>query len=132
MVLIMLNQRLRKIRTEHKLTQQNIADVLGIDRTTYTVYETGVTTPSPATLVKLSQIYNVTVGYLMGVEDNHPELKRDYPQQNEERLLSEDPIALLRKNEKELLMYFRVLPDEEKLRVTDELKRMAQESQNKL
>lgn len=132
MVLIMLNQRLRKIRTEHKLTQQNIADALGIDRTTYTVYETGVTTPSPATLVKLSQIYNVTVGYLMGVEDNHPELKRDYPQQNEERLLSEDPIALLRKNEKELLMYFRVLPDEEKLRVTDELKRMAQESQNKL
>ena len=128
----MLNQRLRKIRTEHKLTQQNIADALGIDRTTYTVYETGVTTPSPATLVKLSQIYNVTVGYLMGVEDNHPELKRDYPQQNEERLLSEDPIALLRKNEKELLMYFRVLPDEEKLRVTDELKRMAQESQNKL
>lgn len=128
----MLNERLRKIRLEHKLTQQNIADVLGIDRTTYTVYETGVTTPSPATLVKLSQIYNVTVGYLMGVEDNHPELRRETPMSKEQRVLSEDPIALLRKNEKELLMYFRVLPDDEKKRVTGELRQLAQESQSKL
>lgn len=127
----MLNERLRKIRTEHKLTQQNIADVLGIDRTTYTVYETGVTTPSPATLVKLSQIYNVTVGYLMGVEDNHPELKRNSFEQQEEGLLNGDPIALLRKNEKELLMYFRVLPDDEKQRITEELKKLVQEKQEK-
>lgn len=129
----MLKERLRKIRLEHKLTQQNIADALGIDRTTYTVYETGVTTPSPATLVKLSQIYNVTVGYLMGVEENRPELKKSIAaEENEGSVLSSDPISLLRKNEKELLMYFRILPDSEKAQVTENLKKLAQETQNKL
>lgn len=129
----MLKERLRKIRLEHKLTQQNIADALGIDRTTYTVYETGVTTPSPATLVKLSQIYNVTVGYLMGVEENRPELKKSIAaEENEGSVLSSDPISLLRKNEKELLMYFRILPDSEKVQVTENLKKLAQETQNKL
>lgn len=129
----MLKERLRKIRLEHKLTQQNIADALGIDRTTYTVYETGVTTPSPATLVKLSQIYNVTVGYLMGVEENRPELKKSIAaEENEGSVLSSDPISLLRKNEKELLMYFRILPDSEKAQVTESLKKLAQETQNKL
>ena len=129
----MLKERLRKIRLEHKLTQQNIADALGIDRTTYTVYETGVTTPSPATLVKLSQIYNVTVGYLMGVEENRPELKRSTVAEESEGItLCSDPISLLRKNEKELLMYFRILPEAEKAQVTENLKKLAQEAQSKL
>lgn len=126
----MLNERLRRIRTEHKLTQQNIADVLGIDRTTYTVYETGVTTPSPATLVKLSQIYNVSVGYLIGVEDNHPELKRETGADfSRENLLNGDPISLLSKSERELLMYFRVLHDEKKQKVLEEIKKLAQNEQ---
>lgn len=72
----MISKRLRQIRVEHKLTQQNIADVLGIDRTTYTFYETGVSKPSLVTLAKLADIYNVTVGYLLGVEENNPKLKR--------------------------------------------------------
>ena len=93
----MLGDRLRAIRKEHGLTQQNIADVLGVDRTTYTVYEGGSITPSPATLVKLSQIYNVTVGYLIGVEENHPELRKIPEEKQMEKLLSSDPISLLKK-----------------------------------
>lgn len=127
----MLGERLRKIRTDHKLTQQNIADVLGIDRTTYTVYEIGVATPSPATLVKLAQIYNVTVGYLIGVEDNHPKLIRSEKADDEE-LLNSDPISLLKKDEKELLMFFRVLPDSEKKRASAYLKKLVQKVPKKL
>lgn len=122
----MLGDRLRTIRKENNLTQKNIADVLGIDRTTYTVYEGGSITPSPATLVKLSKVYNVTVGYLIGVEDNHPELCREPEERKEEKALGSDPIALLKKDEKELLLYFRVLPPEEKLKFINEMKEMAQ------
>lgn len=122
----MLGDRLRTIRKENNLTQKNIADVLGIDRTTYTVYEGGSITPSPATLVKLSKVYNVTVGYLIGVEDNHPELRREPEEGKEEKALGSDPIALLKKDEKELLLYFRVLPPEEKLKFINEMKEMAQ------
>ena len=124
----MLGDRLRAIRKEHGLTQQNIADVLGVDRTTYTVYEGGSITPSPATLVKLSQIYNVTVGYLIGVEENHPELRKIPEEKQRERLLSSDPISLLKKEEKELLLYFRVLSDAEKHKIIDEMKDLAQRS----
>ncbi|MBO5184188.1 MAG: helix-turn-helix transcriptional regulator [Clostridia bacterium] len=124
----MLGDRLRAIRKEHGLTQQNIADVLGVDRTTYTVYEGGSITPSPATLVKLSQIYNVTVGYLIGVEENHPELRKIPDEKQEKKLLSSDPISLLKKEEKELLLYFRVLSDAEKHKIIDEMKDLAQRS----
>lgn len=124
----MLGDRLRAIRKEHGLTQQNIADVLGVDRTTYTVYEGGSITPSPATLVKLSQIYNVTVGYLIGVEENHPELRKIPEEKQMEKLLSSDPISLLKKEEKELLLYFRVLSDAEKHKIIDEMKALTQRS----
>ena len=124
----MLGDRLRAIRKEHGLTQQNIADVLGVDRTTYTVYEGGSITPSPATLVKLSQIYNVTVGYLIGVEENHPELRKIPEEKQRKKLLSSDPISLLKKEEKELLLYFRVISDEEKRKIIDEMKTLAQRS----
>lgn len=125
----MLGDRLRAIRKEHGLTQQNIADVLGVDRTTYTVYEGGSITPSPATLVKLSQIYNVTVGYLIGVEENHPELRKIPDEKQEKKLLSSDPISLLKKEEKELMLYFRVLSDAEKHKIIDEMKDLAQRSE---
>ncbi len=124
----MLGDRLRAIRKEYGLTQQNIADVLGVDRTTYTVYEGGSITPSPATLVKLSQIYNVTVGYLIGVEENHPELRKIPDEKQEKKLLSSDPISLLKKEEKELMLYFRVLSDAEKHKIIDEMKALAQRS----
>ena len=125
----MLGDRLRAIRKEHGLTQQNIADVLGVDRTTYTVYEGGSITPSPATLVKLSQIYNVTVGYLIGVEENHPELRKIPDEKQEKKLLSSDPFSLLKKEEKELMLYFRVLSDAEKHKIIDEMKDLAQRSE---
>ena len=125
----MIGDRLRAIRKEYGLTQQNIADVLGVDRTTYTVYEGGSITPSPATLVKLSQIYNVTVGYLIGVEENHPELRKIPDEKQEKKLLSSDPISLLKKEEKELLLYFRVLSDAEKHKIIDEMKDLAQRSE---
>lgn len=111
----MISKRLRQIRVEHKLTQQNIADVLGIDRTTYTFYETGVSKPSLVALAKLADIYNVTVGYLLGVEENNPKLKRipeDYGADC--KLESNDPISLLSRDERQILMCYRVLSEQGK------------------
>ena len=119
----MISQRLRKIRVEHKMTQQNIADVLGIDRTTYTFYETGVTKPSLVTLAKLADIYNVTVGYLLGVEENRPELKKPPEDYGADcRLESNDPISLLSRDEKQILMCYRVLNEQGKIEAVRAMK----------
>lgn len=123
----MLSQHLREIRLEHNLTQKNIADVLGVDRTTYTYYENGVTSPSPDTLYKLSRIYNVTVGYLMGVEENVP---TDGTRGSVSLSAGVDPIASLGKDEKALLMCFRVLSPAEKKKAIEKLREMAKATES--
>ncbi|MGN1193970.1 MAG: helix-turn-helix domain-containing protein [Acutalibacteraceae bacterium] len=129
----MISKRLRQIRIEHKMTQQNIADVLGIDRTTYTFYETGVTKPSLVTLTKLADIYNVTVGYLLGVEKNNPEL-RVTPEdaRADSQLQSSDPIGLLSREEKFILMCYRVLDEDGKKEASKIMKEFTRQYGKKL
>lgn len=51
---------LRKLRLKAGYTQQNIADALNINRSTYTYYETGKTTPDLHTLSMLAKMYGVS------------------------------------------------------------------------
>lgn len=61
--------RLRELRTTAKMTQQEIADHMGIRRSTYAYYETGAIEPPLSLLQRLAIEYRVTVGYLLGNED---------------------------------------------------------------
>lgn len=54
-----LSTLLRRIRLEAGFTQQNIAQVLEIDRSTYVYYELGRVAPDSVTLNRLAKIYNV-------------------------------------------------------------------------
>ncbi len=56
-----LAQRLRALRLQAGFSQQNVADVLNISRSTYTYYETGKTTPDPTTLYRIAKIFNVPI-----------------------------------------------------------------------
>ncbi len=105
----MVKEMLKKVRKEHKLTQEDVAKILGIDRTTYTFYETGKTSPSISTLVTLANLYNCTLGYLAGVEENNPRFKRV---QTDISLSDPDPVARLSKEEQLAVMYFRLIPDD--------------------
>lgn len=120
----MVSESLKKVRKEHKLTQQDIADVLGIDRSTYTFYETGKTSPSVVTLHKLANIYNVSMGYLAGYEENHPELKSKHmsPVLNAPSI---DPIAYLSKEEQMMLMCYRLLKADKKLEIIKYIKSLS-------
>ena len=65
---MLIANRIKAARTVCKLTQQQVADILGIDRSTYTYYETGTNKPSVEVLVKLSEIYNVELSFLAGAD----------------------------------------------------------------
>ncbi|MFQ6830021.1 MAG: helix-turn-helix transcriptional regulator [Acutalibacter sp.] len=52
-----LCQNLKKFRKEAHFSQEQIARQLGVNRATYTYYETGKTTPSVEDLYLLSQLY---------------------------------------------------------------------------
>lgn len=58
--------RLRYFRTHKtKYSQKQVADMLGVERSTYTKYESGATEPSITVLRKLKQIYNVSYDELL-------------------------------------------------------------------
>ncbi len=54
------NERIKMLRHSLSMTQQQVADKIGIERTTYTYYEMGKTEPSLKTLAKLSKLFNVS------------------------------------------------------------------------
>lgn len=60
-----LAQRLRDLREDHSMTQGQVAKMLGMDRSTYTYYETCKTNPSVESLRKLAALYNVSIDYLV-------------------------------------------------------------------
>lgn len=105
----MVKKMLKAVRKSHHFTQEDVAKILGIDRTTYTFYETGKTSPSVATLITLAKMYNCSVGYLAGVEENTPRFKRV---ETEISVKDTDPTALLSREEQLALVYFRCIPDD--------------------
>lgn len=63
-------KRIRDLREDKDLTQQEIADMLFINRRTYAAYENGVNSMTPETLIKIDKIHNVSVDYLLNLTDN--------------------------------------------------------------
>ena len=57
---------LRAERLKRAKTQQQIADYLHITREAYTLYETGKNMPTTENLIKLADLYNCSVDYLLG------------------------------------------------------------------
>jgi len=57
--------RLRKLRTKKKLRQLDVAKHIGVDRSTYSKYETGDSAPDYDTLCFLADLYDVSTDYLL-------------------------------------------------------------------
>jgi transcriptional regulator with XRE-family HTH domain len=66
---IMIGKRLKLLREEMGLKQIDIAEMLGVSRTTYTQYETEKSEPDLATVAKLAEIYNTSVDFILGKTD---------------------------------------------------------------
>ena len=59
---------IRRLRKENGLTQQQLADCLQIDRSTYAYYESGRTRMNIDVVVKLAHFYRVPYAVLLGPE----------------------------------------------------------------
>ena len=63
-------KRLMYLRTSNNLTQKQLADLLNIERSTLSSYETGRRYPDVHILVKLADTFDVSVDYLLGLEND--------------------------------------------------------------
>ena len=64
-----LGNKIKYLRIQLSLTQQQIADVLGIDRSNYSKYELGKLEVNNEMLVKLAKYFDVSTDYLLGLEE---------------------------------------------------------------
>lgn len=60
------SERLKNLRKQAHLTQVDVAEKLGISQPAYASWERGAKKPTHDNLVKIAQILNVSVDYLLG------------------------------------------------------------------
>lgn len=65
----MIGDILRGLRESKKVTQAGMAEFLGIDRSTYTKYESGKSKPDSDMLIKIADYFGVSIDYLLGRTD---------------------------------------------------------------
>lgn len=68
----LLGERLVYFRKKHKLTQNEVAYRLNVVRSTYTNWEAGRSEPDVSMLIKISNLYNVSLDNLVGREYRIP------------------------------------------------------------
>ena len=68
-------RRIRDLRHDHDQTQTQLAKILGMSQTGYSKYETGENDIPTEILIRLSQLYNVNIDYLLDQTDRKTRYK---------------------------------------------------------
>ena len=63
-----LGEKLKELRKSQKLTQQQLAERLGVQKSVISCYEAGMRYPSYDVLKGIARIFNVTTDYLLDLE----------------------------------------------------------------
>lgn len=66
--LVNFGNRLKTLRIKKKLTQQQLADLLGLTKSVISAYENGLRYPAYDVLIKIARIFKVSTDFLLGVE----------------------------------------------------------------
>ena len=62
-------ERLKILRIEKKLSQPELAKLVGVSKGMISFWENGINEPTITNLIKLSQIFEVSTDYILGLED---------------------------------------------------------------
>ncbi|MBQ8741433.1 MAG: helix-turn-helix transcriptional regulator [Clostridia bacterium] len=62
-----MQERIKKLRTDKKLLQKDIANILNCSQVTYSMYECGTRKIPVKVIIKLAKFYNVSTNYILGL-----------------------------------------------------------------
>ena len=65
-----LGRRIKELRKKRNITQQDLAEMLGVSYQAISRWENSITSPDITVLPVLANIFNVTVDYLLDVNIN--------------------------------------------------------------
>ena len=104
--------RLRSLRKENNITQQELANKFFITKSAVSKYENGVNTPENKLLQELANYFNVSVDYLLGRSDNR-KFTESFSPSDEQLQIKESLLNALIKeknfNEKSLIKAFSII-----------------------
>ena len=80
-----LGKRIKLIRTERGVTQEELGKYLNVGKSTISQYETNKSTPDPVTITKIADYFNVSTDYLLGRTEyrNYPHTQAAHIAENE-------------------------------------------------
>lgn len=61
-----LGERLQNLRKENRLSQEKLAELVGVSRQAVSKWETGLSNPDTENLIKLGEIYNQPINKIVG------------------------------------------------------------------
>lgn len=96
------SQILRTLRKQRRVTQRELAEKLSYGSSAISNYEAGKNQPSIPDLIKLSEYFNVSVGYLIGA--NEP-MAIDIKGIKDEIIIIEDCIHKIKRLLPEVMTY---------------------------
>lgn len=105
-----MKEQLQQLRKSRGLTQDDLAEILGISLSSYQKYERDAISPSYETLCKIADFYHVTTDYLLGREP------------------ATDPFDMLQlpEDQKSVMERFASFPDDVRAIILDAIKELAE------
>lgn len=67
-----IGKRLAFLRAEAQLSQQDVCEIIGVAKTTYSGYELGQHAPTCETICRLAELYKIDTGFILGAGFNDP------------------------------------------------------------
>lgn len=98
-MVIELSTRLRQLRLDKRLRQEQVALLIGVSKGAISAYETDIRQPSYDVLIRLANLYRVSTDYLLGRTDDRT-LDISGLTAHEVALISEMVSSMTAKNQK--------------------------------
>lgn len=104
-----LGSRLRIARIAAEYTQQQMADILGMDRSSYSYYETGRYQPAPDLIKKMAALFKADVSWFVGDEQPEEMLSESGDVFSAKQQIKDSGFFDLSDDERELVGLFRMI-----------------------
>ncbi|MBE6147502.1 MAG: helix-turn-helix transcriptional regulator [Firmicutes bacterium] len=105
--MLLFDTRLKEMRKKNHLTQEELANMVGLTKTSICCYENGTRTPTLDTLIDLANALNVELTYFLGVDIYMVASDDSSYGVN----LAKDEISLIKELRKHIGLYNKLLKD---------------------
>lgn len=121
-----LGQKLKSLRTSHKLSQTDISKLLGITRSQYCCYEIDRVRPKSTEIAVLSKFYNIDESYFQSNNETEEKNKSISEFMNvlitkRKLLIEEEKVRDLSQEEQELIILYRILSSHDRQEFSNDL-----------